>query len=196
MKNLHDDITHRGYHANFIHTEYETSDGEKRAWEWVQRKNKQNAVVIAALVDEGVGLTTPKLVVIKEYRVPLADYQWGVPAGLIDAGETPEEAAKRELYEETGLKMTELLEPPTPLIYNSAGLTDEGVHIVFCKAEGSVSSDHQENSEEIQVELFSIVDILDLIDNPKVKIGAKAYLIFRMYLTRQHPLWYPTKGNI
>lgn len=29
--------------------------------------------------------------------------KWGVPAGKIDAGETPEKAAQRELFEETGI---------------------------------------------------------------------------------------------
>jgi putative (di)nucleoside polyphosphate hydrolase len=38
------------------------------------------------------------------------DYKWQMPQGGIDAGETPEEAARRELYEETSIHSVTLLE--------------------------------------------------------------------------------------
>ena len=47
-----------------------------------------------------------KIVMIRQYRYPLDDYLYELPAGLIDEGETPEEAAIREMMEETGLTFT------------------------------------------------------------------------------------------
>lgn len=44
-----------------------------------------------------------KIVMIRQYRYPLDDYLYELPAGLIDAGETPDVAAVREMKEETGL---------------------------------------------------------------------------------------------
>ena len=41
-------------------------------------------------------------VLVKQYRPPLDAYTIELPAGLIDANETPQEAAIRELKEETG----------------------------------------------------------------------------------------------
>ncbi|MBI5062351.1 MAG: NUDIX hydrolase, partial [Desulfatitalea sp.] len=38
-----------------------------------------------------------KLVVIKEFRIPVGDYQYGFPAGLLDPGEGLEVTAAREL---------------------------------------------------------------------------------------------------
>lgn len=55
--------------------------------------------IIAIL--EGPG-REPELVLQKQYRPPVAKVCVEVPAGLIDAGETPEECALRELREETG----------------------------------------------------------------------------------------------
>lgn len=43
-----------------------------------------------------------KTLVISQYRPPLAAWSIEFPAGLIDEGETPEQAARRELEEETG----------------------------------------------------------------------------------------------
>lgn len=58
---------------------------------------------------DGVGIVTilnkatgPELLLQKQYRPPIDKVAIEVPAGLIDAGETVEECAVRELREETG----------------------------------------------------------------------------------------------
>ena len=42
------------------------------------------------------------VILVQEYRHGCKDYVWQIPAGIIDSGETPLEAARRELLEETG----------------------------------------------------------------------------------------------
>lgn len=49
-----------------------------------------------------------KLLLNKEYRMAVGDYVYNFPAGLIDAGETAEVAAARELKEETGLELVSI----------------------------------------------------------------------------------------
>lgn len=43
-----------------------------------------------------------ELVLVEQFRVPLAGRSLETPSGIVDAGETPVEAGRRELREETG----------------------------------------------------------------------------------------------
>ena len=43
-----------------------------------------------------------RILLVRQYRLPAEKYLWELPAGKLDAGEKPLQAAKRELAEETG----------------------------------------------------------------------------------------------
>ena len=43
-----------------------------------------------------------RILLVRQYRLPAARMMWELPAGKIDPGEKPLQAAKRELIEETG----------------------------------------------------------------------------------------------
>ena len=43
-----------------------------------------------------------RVLLVRQYRLPAEKYLWELPAGRLDPGEKPLQAAKRELKEETG----------------------------------------------------------------------------------------------
>lgn len=58
----------------------------------------------------------PEIILQKQYRPPLDKVVIEVPAGLIDAGETAEQAAVRELKEETGY--VGVVSQTSPIMFN------------------------------------------------------------------------------
>ena len=94
--------------------EYETAEGKTKTYEIVSRardietleqlQNKKADSVIL-IVTDGSG---ERLLLSREYRMAMAQWIYNFPAGLIDPGETAEESAKRELWEETGLVLTRI----------------------------------------------------------------------------------------
>ena len=45
-----------------------------------------------------------RILLVRQYRLPARQYLWELPAGRVDEGETPLQAARRELTEETGYR--------------------------------------------------------------------------------------------
>ena len=155
----------------------------ERSWVMCSRKEKPiedvdtaDAVVIIATVEAG---GEKKLVVTKEFRVPIWDYEYGFPAGLIDDGEDIEETVSRELKEETGLELAKIKHISAP-VFSSAGLTDESCHMVLVEAKGEVSNEWLDETEDIEVLLLDIEGIRDLLASDK-KIAAKAWGLLYHY---------------
>ena len=119
--------------VNLYEVIYKRKSDKERTWLMCSRKNspianasKPDAVVIIATINSG---GKKKLVITKEFRVPIWDYEYGFPAGLIDEGEDIAETVKREMKEETGLDVVRIDHTSMP-VYSSAGLTDESCHMV------------------------------------------------------------------
>ena len=94
-----------------------------------------------------------KIVLIRQYRYPLGDYLYELPAGLIDAGETPDMAAIREMKEETGLSFEVYTGGDAAYrrsFFMGAGFTDESCNAGFGYASGIINRKEMEDTESIQ----------------------------------------------
>lgn len=103
--------------------------------------------VIAALTED------KKLVMVRQYRKPADKVMLEVPAGKIDPGEMPLEAAVRELKEETGYtasKVEFLTE-----FYPSVGYSEERLYLYLCTGltPGETCFDENEAIEIEEIDL-------------------------------------------
>lgn len=178
---------------NLFDVGYTTADGKKGNWTFASRKKQPtlgpgpmvaDAVVIIPLLKDG---RKRKLVTIKEFRIPLGDYEHAFPAGLYDHNETAEAVAKRELKEETGLKLTKVLYV-SPACVSSAGLSDESVVYVVCECTGTVSTEGNEGTEDITVNILDLDGVRALCGSPE-KISAKSLPYLLMFDAMKKIAW-------
>ncbi len=122
-----------------------------------------------------------KIVMIRQYRYPLDACLYELPAGLVDGGETPAQAAIREMKEETGLDF-EVYEGGNPAFrrpfFMGAGFTDECSAAVFGYAHGKISDRYLEDSESIQVLFADKKEALRILQEERVSLRC-AYLLMQ-----------------
>lgn len=99
-------------------------------------------------------------------------------AGMVDEGETPEEAAKRELLEETGCHAAEL--EFIVKSYPSPGGTDE-IQLMYCARLDKAEVGHyglEEEGEEIKTHLFPASEVLRMLKAGEITNGALITCLF------------------
>ncbi|MGL6105965.1 NUDIX hydrolase [Romboutsia sp.] len=171
--------------------EYKNKKGEDKHWTVASRKNREDlekiyleneddridAVVIAALHK-----SKNKLVLIKQYRVPINRYIYELPAGLVDNDEDTKGTVARELKEETGLELLEISKINSrDKVYLSPGMTDESVAFVYCLCDGEISNEYLEDDEDIEAILVSKEDAKAILQGNEI-IDIKSYLILQMFV--------------
>ncbi|HBV84337.1 MAG: NUDIX hydrolase [Lachnospiraceae bacterium] len=128
-----------------------------------------------------------KIVLIRQYRYPLGDYLYELPAGLIDAGETPDMAAIREMKEETGLSFEVYTGGDAAYrrsFFMGAGFTDESCNAVFGYASGIINRKEMEDTESIQAMIVDKCEAKRILKEEKVSIRA-AYLLINFLHAEQ-----------
>lgn len=133
------------------------AEGAERQWETATRPNFHGAVLIIPWIRP-----SNRLAVIRQYRPPTDRYVYEFPAGLIDAGETPEQAARRELQEETGYAAKSV--SVCPIGYTTPGMSNESVHMVLAEIDENAPENarpqtHFDPSENIETLLIPRADL-------------------------------------
>jgi len=80
----------------------EYADGSRHEWVYFKGKKNVGAVAVAAFTKDN------KIILTRQYRHPFGVLMYDLPAGGMIDGETPEQAALRELEEETGFSAGKL----------------------------------------------------------------------------------------
>ena len=157
--------TKRGRFLSSYELTYENKEGKDKIYEMVSRESNLSAYSVGVKT-AGVaiaGFKDDRVLLIKEFRMGVNGYVWAFPAGLIDAGETPAEAAVRELKEETGMdivRVNDILKPS----FSCTGVTDEKSVIVFCDIDGNIENCDFPD-EEIYAGLYTREEVRGLLES-------------------------------
>jgi ADP-ribose pyrophosphatase len=133
-------------------TTYIDSYGTVREWESFERVNCKGIVAVIPVTDN------KKVLLTKQFRPPVNGYVIEFPAGLNDREDTLEEAAKRELLEETGYTAREMIfltEGPM-----SSGASGEILTVFLAKGLEFKGIGERDETEDIEV-LKVLINELD-----------------------------------
>lgn len=179
---------------NKYHLHYTLPDGRPYTYEGVSRKGPEryeaalealgstgapdpDAVCIVPLLPDG------SVLLEREFRYPLNSRCVSLPAGLIDAGESLEEAVARELSEETGYRLRDDIAPavrPLPQPgFSSTGLTEENVQVVFAQVEAAGKA-RPDSAELIEPFTVARADLRAFLDANQLPIGTRCQLILEL----------------
>ncbi len=159
--------------------DYVTAEGNPKTYEIISRnrniqtlddlQNRKPNAVVMILTDESGEL----ILVNREYRMAMAQWIYNFPAGLIDPGESPEESARRELREETGLRIVRI-DDVLDNSYSAVGFSNERNVCVFGIAEGEFRKSTSD-AEEITPGWYTKEEIKQLLRTEPFAARTQAY---------------------
>jgi len=116
---------------------------------------RPDAAIIFPVTPEG------EVVLVRQYRPPLERLELGLPAGLVEPGEEPEVAARRELSEETGYSGGEW--EPLGSVASSPSLKDNWAYLYLARGVRETAPPDPDEHETIEVVRVPLEEIQALI---------------------------------
>ena len=130
-----------------------------------------------------------RILLVRQFRLPALQDLWELPAGKLDPGEQPLEAAKRELREETGFegrKWTELCS-----FWPSPGYVAEKMDIFLAE---DLTEGKQElmDDERIKIQWFDATEVAEMIRRGEIQDGKTVIGYYRWLDSRTEAVSSPS----
>ncbi len=146
---------------------YNTENNHLKVYEMISRnhdiktKDDLNNGKVDAVVLIIHSVNGERILLNREYRLAAGEWVYNFPAGLIDEGETPDESAKRELKEETGLELI-CIDDHIGESYSAVGFSNEKNVCIVGKAKGNITKSDSEY-EEIKAAWYTKKEVKKLL---------------------------------
>lgn len=121
-----------------------------------------------------------KVLLVRQFRYAYGKEICEIPAGMVNTGEEPQNAAARELREETGY-VAELV--PLGFIYPSPGYTDEIIYIYSAK-NAKHTAQKLDDGEFLNYEFVPLGKVIEMIESGEIA-DAKTVLAVYKYLVKK-----------
>ncbi len=113
--------------------------------------------VSATLAVTGEG----NIVLVRQWRQPLGGMSLSIPGGAVEAGESIEAAAERELFEETGYRADGLERIAS--VHTTPGRSDEMCHVFECRAIPDEFGPRPDSTEFIEVVEMAFEEAMEAV---------------------------------
>ena len=121
---------------------------------------RPDAAIVFPLTGEG------EVVLVRQYRPAIERVELGLPAGLVEEGEEPEKAARRELSEETGYaggKWESL-----GAVASSPSLKDNWAHLYLARGVELAATQHTDEYERLEILTVPVGELLTRIRSGEI----------------------------
>ncbi|MBE5960353.1 MAG: NUDIX hydrolase [Lachnospiraceae bacterium] len=135
----------------------ELPDGRKAEWDFIGHKG---AAAIVPVDEDG------NIIMVRQYRNAIDRQTIEIPAGGINKGEKPIDAAARELEEETGYKagnIDHLID-----LYTTVAYSNEMIYVYYT-TKLIPSKQHLDDDEYVEVERYSLEELKQMILAGKIQ---------------------------
>jgi ADP-ribose pyrophosphatase len=157
-KTLSSTYLHKGPWATLRSDRCEMPDGHiVEDYYVLEYPNWVNAV---AITDDN------KVLMVHQYRHAAGIVSLEIPGGVIDDGETPEQALRRELLEETGYQFDDFELLCT--VYANPSTADNHTYCYLARGGKKVQEQALDAQEELVVETFTIPEVKQLLAENKI----------------------------
>jgi len=175
FKVLDHKVIHRGKVFNTIVDEIEYDSGNKSSRQIAEHPG---GAVVLPLLDDG------RIIFVHQYRYPLKEYLYELPAGKLEPNESPEVCAKRELEEETGYEAGRL--EKLIAIFTSPGFSDEKLHIYLARNLRAGKQKLEEGELGLTLKYIPVKEAFHMVKTNEI-VDAKS-IVGLFFLSQMDPL--------
>jgi 8-oxo-dGTP pyrophosphatase MutT (NUDIX family) len=123
------------------------------------------------------------VILIRQYRHGIRDLTLEIPGGLVEGQDTPEEAAVKELREETGYEASEMI--PLGSVLPNPAIQNNRCHTFLAKDVILVGEQQLDEQEDIEVIRRPLADIPRLIQQGDINHSLVVAAFLKYYLERE-----------